>query len=249
MNSETKIIVSIAAVCVAILAIGGWLYSGSIPSNIEEGAISHPELLAHNDSRAIPASKEEKIKLVEFGDYQCPACGGAYPMIKTLLETYGDRVTFVFRNYPLNIHPNALPAAKAAEAAGMQGKYFEMHDMLYEHQNEWSELVDAKPTFEKYAQLLNLDVEKFKKDSDNASIVDKIKADMSDGDILGVISTPTFFVGESTVRVADFKTIKDAIEKELAKKEGGTTNATTSSSSSSTSVPVTVDTSASSAAY
>src|SRR6478672_343329 len=79
-------------------------------------------------------NKAAKVVLIEYGDFQCPGCGGAFPQLKTIKETYKDQIAFIFRDFPLTtIHPNALAAATAAESAGLQGKFWEMHDMLYEN--------------------------------------------------------------------------------------------------------------------
>lgn len=143
-------------------------------------------------------NKASQVVLIEYGDFQCPGCGGAFPQLKTLKEDYKEQIGFIFRNFPLTaIHPNALAAATAAEAAGLQGKFWEMHDKLYETQNAWSNIEAAKRTdaFVGYAEDIGLDTEKFKNDLSDPKIVAKISRDRALGNKLGVDSTPTLYLG------------------------------------------------------
>ena len=130
------------------------------------------------------------IEIVEFGDYQCPDCGVAYPVIKEIQKTYGDQIRFVFRNLPLtDIHTYAKIAALAAEAAGQQHKYWEMHDLLYEHQEELSnELVYQ------LADQLGLNAEQFEQDLHNRALLQRLKDDTQSAEDSQVPGTPTFFV-------------------------------------------------------
>ena len=142
--------------------------------------------------------KSSKVVLIEYGDFQCPGCGGAFPQLKTIKETYKDKIAFIFRNFPLTtIHPNALAASTAAEAAGLQGKFWEMHDKLYENQNAWSSIDASKRTdaFVGYAQDIGLDIERFKTDLSDPKISAKISRDRAFGNKLKVDSTPTLYLG------------------------------------------------------
>jgi len=138
-----------------------------------------------------------KVMLVEYGDFQCPSCGALHPELGPLLDYYKDSLTFVFRNFPLtSIHPNALAAATAAEAAGVQGKYWEMNNMLYNDQDAWSSSDASARTgaFKGYAASLGLNVDKFVADFSNKDISTKIKFDMALGRKLGVNATPTLYL-------------------------------------------------------
>src|SRR5881392_4116455 len=105
------------------------------------------------------------VTLEEFGDFQCPPCGALYPVLKSVEAEYGPRLRVIFREYPLTPnHEHALAAAKAAEAAGLQGKFFEMHDLIYENQNKWKEMFDVRSEYEGYAKQIGLDLERWKKD-------------------------------------------------------------------------------------
>lgn len=142
-------------------------------------------------------SDENKILLVEYGDYQCPSCKGAHPNLKTLMEEYGDSVTFVFRNFPLTaMHPNARAAAAVAEAAGLQGKFWEMHDLLYDNQGDWSSADAGQRTsvFTRYAESLELDMAKFNEDIVASNVTQKINFDLSLGKSVGAQATPSFFL-------------------------------------------------------
>lgn len=142
--------------------------------------------------------KTEKVTLIEYGDYQCPGCGRMAQTVHDLTEKYSDKITFIFRHLPLtNIHPNALAAATAAEAAGLQGKYFDMHDMLYQSQDAWKDASVSQrgEIFENYASQLGLDVAKFKSDLSSKDITEKINRDRTTGaNQFKVDSTPTFIL-------------------------------------------------------
>ena len=130
------------------------------------------------------------IRLVEYGDYECPYCGRAHRIVKALQEALGDDLLFAWRNFPLSqVHRHALRAAAAAEAAGLQDRFWEMHDMLFEHQDA---LDDADLLA--YAEVLGLDVERFAGDLDSVGIAERVRADFLSGARSGVNGTPTFFV-------------------------------------------------------
>ena len=155
---------------------------------------------------------EASTILVEYGDYQCPYCGRAFPLIKRLLQEKIREVHFVFRNFPLQeIHPMALKAALAAEAAGMQGKFWEMHDLIYEHQKELS----TRRLME-FAPVLGLDEEKFAEDWISTSLLSKVEGDFESGIRSGVNGTPTFFVNGKKLATYDetYESLVKGIEAE-----------------------------------
>ena len=146
-------------------------------------------------SNNVIGENKKNVTLVEYGDYQCPACAGYYPLIKQLVETYKSDIQFQFRNFPLQqIHQNARAAARAAEAASKQGKFWEMHDLLYEQQSSWQDSTAANTIFEQYAKQLGLNVDQYKKDFASSEVNETINADFNEGTRLGVESTPTFFL-------------------------------------------------------
>ncbi|MET0647426.1 MAG: thioredoxin domain-containing protein [Pyrinomonadaceae bacterium] len=142
----------------------------------------------------VKGSTSSRITVEEFSDFQCPACSGLEPGLKRVMAAYNDRVRFVFRNYPLQMHKYAFIAARAAEAAGLQGKFWEMHDMLYENQKEWSDSMEPRVQFDSYATRLGLDVQRFKADMDRQDLAERIKSDMMRGNALGVKGTPTVYL-------------------------------------------------------
>ncbi|MEK7620929.1 MAG: thioredoxin domain-containing protein [Patescibacteria group bacterium] len=136
----------------------------------------------------------KKVVLIEYGDFQCPGCAGLHPTLKPIKEKYKNQLTFVFRNFPLtSIHPNALAASTAAEAAGLQDKWWQYHDKLYENQSEWSEAdaTERLNIFTEYAKDLGLNIATFKKDLEAKKISQKIARDQALGKKIGATSTPT----------------------------------------------------------
>ena len=130
------------------------------------------------------------VTLVAYGDYECPYCGHAHPLIKRLLKEKGNEPNFVFRNFPLQeVHPAAMMAAQAAEAAAKQNKFWEMHDLIFEHQDN----LHGK-TFLQFAEELKMDLNEFAKDWKSTIILEKIETDFESGVRSGVNGTPTFFV-------------------------------------------------------
>lgn len=204
MNTKTWIIFGV--VCVALL--GGLIaVSKKDQAGIDLSSVNVNTVLPASDQNGkiadhVEGDAKSKVILVEYGDFQCPSCGGAHPGIKKITEDYGDKISFVFRNFPLtSIHPNALAAAAAAEAAGIQGKYWEMHNMLYEQQNTWSNASSEERTtkFVAFAQQLNLDTTKFREDLASDLITKKINFDQATGKKLEVSATPSFFLNGEKV--------------------------------------------------
>lgn len=150
-----------------------------------------------------------EITLVEYGDYECSHCGHAYPLIKKLMKEFSNELLFVFRNFPMQeSHPYAMIAAKAAEAAGLQDKFWEMHDLLYEHQDEL-----AENNLVYFAETLNLDIDKFENDLKSQNILSKVESDFESGVRSGVNGTPTFFINDKRLNNYDesYKSLADAV--------------------------------------
>ncbi len=137
---------------------------------------------------------ESSVVLVEYSDFQCPACGAYFPLLKALVEEFGSEIQFVYRHFPLAQHQHAELAGRAAEAAGKQGKFWEMHDLIFENQRSWSNLRNAEEAFSQYAEQIGLDMEKFQADLDSQEVKEKVRRDYSGGLSSGVNSTPTFFL-------------------------------------------------------
>lgn len=160
------------------------------------------------------------ITVTEFADFQCPACQMATPIADQLLSTYPDTVKVVFRHFPLSSHPFAQLGAQAAEAAGAQGKFWEMHDELYSHQNEWGDMtkpLSRSEVIEKfigYARELKLDEAKFRGDLESNAQGANISSDMDAGTASGVNSTPQFFVGQTMIDNPSYQAISAEIERQ-----------------------------------
>ena len=188
-------------VAVVILLLGGLIYLSNKnkvaidTSTINTATVQKASDQSGNIADHVFGKPDSKVVFVEYGDFQCPGCGGAHPTIKALTEKYEGQLTFVFRNFPItSIHPNARAAAAVAEAAGLQGKYWEMHNKLFENQSAWQNLASDKRTdfFSSYASELGLDTNKFKEDVAGASVNQKITFDQALAKKDKVNSTPTF---------------------------------------------------------
>jgi protein-disulfide isomerase len=141
------------------------------------------------------------VVIEEYGDYQCPPCGQLYPELKQIEAEYRDQVRVVFHHFPLaKLHKNAMAAARAAEAARNQNKFWEMHDRLYVNQKAWAEVEDPLPTFLSYARELKLDVGRFQSDLSSNEVDQRILADMQKGAAAGVTGTPTVFLDNNMLR-------------------------------------------------
>lgn len=193
MTGENKVIGGILVLTVAIIIGIMFLGGNSAPVPIEAKLVDKGELI-RSDSIKL-GSDEAKVKIVEFLDYQCPACKNAHPVIKQVLQDRGGSVQFIVRNFPLSsIHTHADNAARSAEAAYVQGKFWEMHDKLFETQKSWETASNSKDIFTVYARDLNLNMDQFVKDYSDQKIVARISQDKGDGNALGVNSTPTIFI-------------------------------------------------------
>lgn len=217
MTKEAKILIGIAL----LVVVGGILlaiYGNPQPEQPGQ-VVDQTNLLRENTH--MTGSKDAKVTVVEFGDYQCPACGAAAPIVKEVLNEYKDNsnVNFAFKNFPLDtIHPNAHIGSEAAEAAASQGKFWEMHDLLYSRQEQWSNLPDPTDVFVGYAGELGLNIDQFKTDISMRRFADVISADVSDGNSVGIDSTPTFIInGTLHKNVLSKDEMKSLIDVELAK--------------------------------
>jgi protein-disulfide isomerase len=164
---------------------------GQSPNQIP---VSQP-LPPGSDNEHSRGNAKAKVTLEEYGDYQCPPCGALFYELKTIEKDYGDQLRFVFHHFPLQqVHKHAALAAHAAEAAGQQGRFWEMHDMIYQNQLSWAPAEDARPVFLKYAHDLNLDINRFTRDIDSPEVAARVTADYERGVALGVGGTPSIFI-------------------------------------------------------
>jgi protein-disulfide isomerase len=192
------------AICVVVL--GGLVYLSGLNrvdvSGIDTNAILNGSQKSGNIADHVFGKKDSKVTMIEYGDFQCPGCESAYPTMKAISEKYQGQIAFVFRNFPLtDKHPNAKAAAAAAEAAGLQNKYWEMHNKLYEEQSNWENLDTAQRTsaFTGYAQGLGLNVGTFTKDLTSDVVNQKIMFDQALGRKANVDATPTILLNGTLV--------------------------------------------------
>jgi formate-nitrite transporter family protein len=202
----------IAAVLAGIaLVVGGMVWIG----NMQDKATEPQSLVAPvDDSDWYQGGKEAKVVVVEYSDFECPTCASFYPVMNALEETYGDQIKIVYRHYPITqLHPNAQLAAQAAEAAGMQGQFFGMHDLLFSNQKTWSAQKDPTNLFLAYAEALQLDMTRFRNDLTSDAAEKAVKDDAVSGNRSGVKGTPSFFVNGEMIAMPQgldpFKAIID----------------------------------------
>ena len=188
----------------AVALIGGSLLISMMATSANDEPFDVPERVKGNENA--------EVVLTEFGDLECPACRAAFPIISELAEEFGDDVKIVYKHFPLTqIHPNAFLAAQATEAAGMQGKFWEMHDVIFEEQPKWARSVNPRASFIRYAEDLGLDVDQFKQQLNATSIKQKVNSDIAEGNALNVRSTPTFALNGEVIQnpgsIEDFRAI------------------------------------------
>jgi protein-disulfide isomerase len=166
--------------------------------------------------RHIKGNPDATVTLTEYGDFQCPACGQFYPIVKSVLDQYGSQIRFEFRNFPLTaIHPHALSSAKAAEAAGVQGKFFEMHDKLFENQKVWSASPSPVAFYVQYAEELGLDIDLFKQHMRASLIEDEIKNGLQEAQEFGFTGTPSFLLNGEPLEFESYPEFMSKIESAL----------------------------------
>lgn len=182
-----------------VLIVGGLVWAimaGPSPDNGSGGQIE-TDLRFRDDNDPARGPGESKVVVRMFGDFQCPACKAAEPGVKHAMSKFGDKVRFVWNDFPLsNIHKNARPAAVAARCAEEQGKFWEYHDVLYDKQSSWSELSAPTASFVEYAKQLSLDEGSFASCVASQTVLRKIQDDESEGMSNRVNSTPTVFIGQ-----------------------------------------------------
>lgn len=177
-------------------AVTGPVGSGSNPSNAPGSTAATGPVDPGSDPPHTLGSATAPVTLEEFGDFECPPCGMLHPILKDVEKEYGPaKVRIIFREFPLvPNHVHALAAARAAEAAGMQGKFWEMHHMIYETQKDWHEAFDTRAIFEGYATRIGLNLDKFRQDQSSATVEQRIFQDGKRGHALKVQGTPTVFI-------------------------------------------------------
>ncbi len=156
---------------------------------------STAEALELNDNDHVQGAEDASVVVIEYSDFECPACGALYPLTKQVTSLFAEQVTFAYRQFPLvSIHQNAMAASRASESAGYQDKFWEMHDMLFERQHEWSGVTNASTIFEDYANELGLNMDAYREGVVSEEASKTINSSLSVGTSIGVNATPTYFV-------------------------------------------------------
>lgn len=177
-----------------IVVLGGIFF---ITKNKKDDATTNNQA---TPSQHVTGKTDSKVVLIEYGDFECPACSAYFPIVTQIKNDYKDKIAFQFRHFPLvQIHQNAMASARAAEAAGKQGKFWEMHDLLYGQQDAWAKSSNATAIFEDYATQLGINVDQFKTDSASSAVLDTINADVREGQKLNVTGTPTFVLNGQVI--------------------------------------------------
>lgn len=212
----------IALAAIAVILGGIVFVTNHTQNNQSSGASGQP-------TNHTEGTSPEGVTLIEYGDYECPVCDTFYPVVKQVASKYSDKVVFQFRNLPLtSIHPNAFAGARAAEAAGLQGKYWQMHDMLYENQTAWATASDPLSYFDTYAKQISLNVSQFDTDYASEKVNGAINADLAAFKKTGdEMATPTFYLDGKKLNNQDLidssnrpslDAFSKVIDAELAKK-------------------------------
>lgn len=207
--------VSIAAVVGAFVVIIAVALLVVRPWESAQPQAAGPSLIAES-THVLDDAGEGAPEVVEFFDYECPSCGAFHPIVEDLRAQYEGQVTFAVRYFPLSMHPNAVPAAAAAEAAAQQGEFEAMHARIFETQQEWSGTDTAAAAFRGFAEELGLDMAAYDAAVAAEATADRIALDYEAGVAAGVQSTPTFFVDGQQVELQNFADVEAAIEAALA---------------------------------
>lgn len=219
ISQDVKILIGVGIVTAIIVVVAAFTIGSQPAKTPGQKALSESQLkiLLRKDTHITGVTKA-KVNVVEFGDFQCPACGVAYQVVKQIKEEYKGKISFAFREFPLMGHKYGYTGALVAESASGQGKFWEMYDKLYSNQKEWSESKDALAIFTTYAKEIGIDADKFKQDVESKKYDAKIQADLSDGNQLRINSTPTFFInGKIYSGALTYDFFKSAVESELKK--------------------------------
>jgi protein-disulfide isomerase len=201
-----------------LLLIGGFIFTSKTGSSSSLNP-NYKKLLEVVSDDYIKGNKDASVTFIEYLDFECEACAFYYPLIKQLAGEFKNEVRFVNRYFPLPGHQNGLPAALAVEAAGKQGKYWEMHNILLGNQKSWGEKKSPGPAiFESYAKQIGLNMDQFKKDVNSPAVRDRVNRDKDSGTKLGISGTPTFYLnGEKLPNPRSVEDLKKTIQAAILK--------------------------------
>lgn len=219
-NQELQPLLRLGGILFTILIIVGaliWGLGKFLNNSSTETSVSSVNTISISDQ--VKGNRETKIILIEYSDFQCPACAAYHSVLKQVVGEFSNDIVFVYRHFPLKqIHQNSELAARAAEAAGRQGKFWEMHNIIFEKQREWSSEKKAEEFFRRYAESLGLNAKQFEIDIASKEVKDKVNSDYQDGVRFGVNATPTFFLnGEKLQNPRTYDEFKSLLQKTISK--------------------------------
>lgn len=198
---------------IIIAVIGFFVYAiGKLASSSPSDA-NLPTDIAIAESDHVLGTRDAAVELIEYADFQCPGCAAFYPIVKELLPAYEGKIAYAYRHYPLPQHPHAKIMGRASEAAALQGKFFEMAELIYANQRSWTSLPNVSSVIEGYAKQLQLDMTKFEADLEDTASRDAVDEDAISGSFYGVNSTPTFFLNGTKIslprNIGEFRALLD----------------------------------------
>ncbi len=206
MNLGSKVVIAVLLLSIVVVVGGAFILS-----NATQPMPVDPTTLVGDIRWERGGGSDAKITIVEYSDFQCPACRSAAPFIKQVVEEHQGQVRLIYRHFPLiQIHQNALDAAIATEIVGEQGRFWEMHDLLFVRQDDWSQVDNARDLFAQYAEELGMNSDEFLAGYENDEFEMRVRNDLQDGRVLGINSTPTVFVGEERVQVQELAGVVSA---------------------------------------
>ena len=220
MRSQTKAALAVAVI--VILAIGGVIIASQSQQRdqtaaADVSAATADGAIVREDSRILGEEGSSDVTFVEFLDFECEACGAAYPIVEDLRAKYAGEVTFVIRYFPLPGHFNAGRAARAVESAARQGELEAMYSKMYETQKEWGEAQEPKDDlFRSFAEEIGLDMDQYDADYASQEVDERISRDVADGESLGVTGTPTFYVDGELFQPKTVEDFSAALDEALA---------------------------------
>jgi protein-disulfide isomerase len=229
-NNKSSLPVALIGIVLLVALGGGWWYYNKTktpepsPNKTPAPTQDWNAIFAKARPGASPAwskgSPTAAVTVEEFADFQCPTCGYMHPKVQEMRAAFGDRVRIVFRQFPLTqAHPHAYDAACAAEAAGAQGKFWEMQNLLFSNQQTWSNSSNPRQIFTDYAKSLSLDVNRFTDDMLSLAVKNRVDADMNRGKDVNVGSTPSFYINNKPLGTS-LDSLQSEVEKELQRVEG-----------------------------
>lgn len=211
MNTKRIIFWSVFLVILALIVWGlavAMKKSANAPVGLNLGTPASVTVVDH-----IRGPENAKVTLLEYSDFQCPACQAYYPLISRIMDEASTSLRLVYRHYPLPQHANAFSAAVASEAAAVQGKFWEMYDLLFATPSDWTEESDPTPVFVRYAGQIGLNVSQFTNDLASSTLKDKVTAQKNEGIKLGINATPTFFInGKAIANPQGYEPFKQIID-------------------------------------